>query len=263
MKIWAIINVTPDSFFSASRVSKEQALVKFEEFISAGADVVDIGAESTRPGSTELTWQEEWKRLNPVLEQLISQFGQNTIAEKVSIDTRNYEVMKRCLDNGVKIINDVSGGAKEIYSMIAGYGAKYVLMHMQGSPQTMQENPQYANVVQEVKSWLHNKTESLIQAGVAKENILWDPGIGFGKTTEHNIELIKAVPSFLEEGYELLYGISRKRLFQDILGQGLVEERYIPSIIGQTILAAKGVQNLRVHDVEEMVWAKTLLEQFS
>ena len=262
MKIWVVVNVTPDSFYAGSRFNHGNVLQEITNYVELNVDKIDIGAESSRPGAKEISIDEEWERLYPVLQGIKKTFGLEFLRDKISVDSRKEQNIEKCLDFGVGTINDISGGSEKIYSMISSYEATYVLMHMAGLPEDMQNEPSYEDVSLEVESWLLEKTKQIRSSGVKKEKVLWDPGIGFGKTLDHNLALIKNVETLKSHGHELLYGISRKSMFKDLLGLNDPDDRMLPSIIGQVILSMKGVENLRVHDAREMIQARAILERF-
>lgn len=262
MKIWVVVNVTPDSFYAGSRVNHDNILQEITTYAELNIDKIDIGAESSRPGASEISIDEEWNRLSPVLQKIKKTFGLEFLRDKISVDSRKEQNIQKCLDLGVGTINDISGGSEKIYSLISSYEATYVLMHMSGLPKNMQNKPSYEDVSLEVERWLTEKTKQIRDSGVNKEKIIWDPGIGFGKTLEHNLALIKNVEALKSHGHELLYGISRKSMFKDLLGLNDPDDRLLPSIIGQVVLSLKGVENLRVHDAREMIQARTILERF-
>jgi dihydropteroate synthase len=263
LKIWVAINLTPDSFFADSRLAYSEVIQQVTKYIELNVDKIDIGAESSRPGAKAISVEEEWARISPVLLSIQNEFGVDFLRERISIDTRKKSNIKRCLELGVGTINDISGGSEEIFSMISFYEATYVLMHMSGIPENMQTKPSYKNVVHEVEDWLSQKSERLINKGVKKEKIIWDPGIGFGKSLEHNISLIKNTQRLKSQGHELLYGISRKSMFKDLLSLNNPEDRLLASIVGQVILFMQGVEHLRVHDASEMVQAREILKRFT
>jgi dihydropteroate synthase len=250
-RVMGIVNVTPDSFsdggkFSQTNLAVEHAL----KLVAEGADILDIGGESTRPNATPVSLQQELDRVIPVIEALVKQFKQDKqVNIPLSIDTYKPAVMQAAIAAGASMVNDVRAlqehGALEI---VAKSNVGVCLMHMQGTPQTMQQNPHYNNVVEEVKSFLAECLRANIHAGVAKNRILLDPGFGFGKTREHNITLLQNLESFADLGQPLLVGLSRKSVLGQVTGND-VDARLHASIAASVLSAMKGAKILRVHDV--------------
>ena len=244
--IMGIVNVTPDSFsdggnFFDSGRAVEHAL----QMVQDGAGILDIGGESTRPYSEKVDAEEELRRVIPVVEGIVSQ-----TKTPVSIDTSKASVAQAALDAGAQIINDVTGleGDPDMIGVALETGAGVCAMHMQGTPQTMQDNPQYKNVVEEIKDYLLQRKTSLLDAGIPLEKICLDPGIGFGKTHEHNLELIGSSHQFLDLGCPVLIGHSRKGFIGKILGDKTADRDAATLAIG-LYLAQQHVQILRVHEV--------------
>jgi len=246
--IMGVINVTPDSFsdggqFNDSSLAVEQALLLVEQ----GADVLDIGGESTRPGAEEVTVEQELKRVIPVIEALSAQ---TTVP--ISIDTYKPQVMRAAVDAGASMINDVNGlrapGAIEV---AATANVPVCIMHMQGQPQTMQAKPQYESVVAQVEAFFKQRVSTALDAGIKLNDIILDPGIGFGKTLKHNLELLKSVAQLREStGCQMLIGVSRKSLIDMLLGR-VVDQR-LPASLGLAVQAIlNGAKIVRVHDVRE------------
>ena len=255
-RVMGIVNVTPDSFsdggkFAATNLAIEHALKLAEE----GADILDIGGESTRPNATPVSLQEELDRVIPVIKGLVNQ-----IHIPISIDTYKPQVMQAAIAAGASMVNDVralqENGALEI---VAESNVGVCLMHMQGTPQTMQQNPQYNDVVHDVKAFLAARLLASINGGVGRSRILVDPGFGFGKTREHNISLLKNLESFADLCQPLLVGLSRKSVLGQIAaGQATgndVDARLYASIAASVLAAQKGAKILRVHDVKATVEA--------
>lgn len=244
--VMGIVNVTPDSFSDGGKYeSTEQAVEHALKLVEEGADILDIGGESTRPGSTPVTLEEELRRVVPVIEQL------SKLAKvPLSIDTYKPQVMQAAIDAGADLINDVRAlqepGALEI---AARSTAGVCLMHMQGLPATMQLDPQYGDVVAEVRAFLAERMAAAEAAGIAKERIVLDPGFGFGKRTEHNIALLQALPEIHGLGRPLLVGLSRKSVLGQITG-GDVYVRLHASLAASVISVMKGAKIVRVHDVK-------------
>lgn len=249
-KIMGIVNLTPDSFSDGGVYSQtvQTALKHAEQLLKEGADILDIGGESTRPGSDYVPPEEEWARVSPVLKELA------TWGVPVSLDTRRTVVMKQALEQGgVDIINDVSAlsdeGAVDLLAQQAQTGI--CLMHMQGMPETMQQNPQYQDVVREVADYLNERTAACVQAGIAKNRIVLDPGFGFGKTLQHNILLMRHLNELAKQsGLPLLIGVSRKRMIGALTGEENAADRVHGSVAAALAAVVRGAQIVRVHDVK-------------
>lgn len=250
-ELWGVINLTPDSFYAGSRAGVEDAVRRAASMFDNGAAAVDVGAESTRPGATDVSARDQLAVLIPFLEACAHEQGP-AILKKISVDTRDVSVMTEVTKRGVGYINDVSGGSDAIYAAIAAADVQYVLMHTQGTPGNMQAAPQYADVVGEVESYLLEKTGQLRAAGVEAARIIWDAGIGFGKTVEHNLQLIAAHARLQSHGYRMLAGVSRKSFIGKILGQNEPADRLAGTLAVQSYLTLHGCDILRVHDVKEM-----------
>ncbi len=244
--VMGIINLSHDSFYEKSRCKTvEQALSTAERMLEEGADILDIGAESSRPGSAPISEQEELKRLLPVLIKLAK------IANvPISVDTYKPAVAQEVLQEGASIINDITGLQRyeEMAQTISRFKAGVILMHMQGSPETMQENPQYEDVLKEVIEYLRQSISVAVSAGIASEKIAIDPGIGFGKTDSHNLQLLNNLYRFSELGKPVLLGVSRKSLIGNILNEP-VEERLEGSLAATVSGLMQGVSIVRTHDV--------------
>ena len=250
-ELWGVINLTPDSFYAGSRAGADEAVRRAAKMFEDGAAVVDVGAESTRPGALDISTEAQLKVLIPFLQNCRRVLGEAVMAQ-ISVDTRDINVMQQVAEAGVGFINDVSGGSEAVYALIAASGVGYVLMHTQGSPQNMQAAPQYADVVGEVESYLITKSSQLVAAGVKAERIIWDTGIGFGKTVEHNLRLIAAHRRLQGHGYRVLAGVSRKSFIGKILAQNDPADRLMGTLAAQSYLTLRGCDILRVHDVKEM-----------
>jgi dihydropteroate synthase len=241
-----IVNVTPDSFSDGGRFFEiDAAVVHALQLVADGADLLDIGGESTRPYSEGTTAEEELRRVIPVMERLAGQ-----VPVPISIDTSKAAVARAAIDAGAEIINDVTGleGDPEMVQVALDMSAGVSAMHMQGTPQTMQDNPTYADVVGEVRDYLRERRDALVAAGIARERICLDPGIGFGKTHEHNITLMANCHRFHELGCPLLVGHSRKGFLGKLIGDK--EADRTSATVGAALsLAVQGVQMVRVHDV--------------
>jgi dihydropteroate synthase len=258
--VMGILNVTPDSFSDGGmHDDPASAVIWGERLISEGAAILDIGGESTRPGAEPLSAPAELARVRPV----VGRFAGDPIP--VSIDTRHAEVAKACVGAGASIINDVSGfRERKMVEVAAGCDAGVVVMHMLGEPGTMQKNPRYSDVVREVGGYLLAQATVLQAAGVARERIAIDPGFGFGKTLEHNLELLRRLPELVELGYPVLVGLSRKRFLGEITGIDEPAERLGSSIAAALWAAERGAAIVRVHDVgataQALAVARTIAE---
>ncbi len=248
MKLMGVVNVTPDSFSDGGLYLDPQAAIRHGvDLAAAGAAILDVGGESTRPGAEEVGVEEELRRVVPVVE------GLEEVEAQISVDTSKAAVAAAALDAGAEIVNDVTAlrGDSEMAALCADRGATVVLMHMLGSPRTMQENPVYADVVAEVKSFLTERVEAALAAGIAEERIWLDPGIGFGKTAEHNLELLRRLAELHGLGRPLVVGTSRKSFIGRVDGSD-AGERLGGTIASSVMAAAEGAEVLRVHDVAEV-----------
>jgi len=255
VQLWGVINLTPDSFYAASRSAGENALNRAAQLLAEGADKIDVGAESTRPGAETISATDQLNVLLPFIDDFAAVHGRRELS-RISIDTRDIAVMRACLEKGVTTINDVSGGSDDIYQLIGGSGATYVLMHAKGDPKTMQQAVSYGDVTAEVLQYLRKKSGLLLAAGAKASQIIWDTGIGFGKLAGHNLQLIAQHSQFRRDGYRLLAGVSRKSFIGKITGHSDPAERLVGTLAVQTYLTLRGLDILRVHDVKEM--AETL-----
>jgi dihydropteroate synthase len=252
-----VVNVTPDSFSDGGRFYEPATAVGHALRLAAeGADLLDIGGESTRPGAEPVSPSEELRRVLPVITALRRQ-----TAVPLSIDTSKAVVAQEALAAGAEAINDITALAADpvMPALAASSGCGVVAMHMQGNPRTMQQNPSYRDVVGEVLDYLRRRRDALLAAGISQERIALDPGIGFGKTTEHNLALLRAIGQFHTLGCPLLVGVSRKRFIGQVLGEPAAERTF--GTIGAALAAARqGVQVLRVHDVAAVRQALLLFE---
>jgi dihydropteroate synthase len=246
-KIMGIINLSPDSFYPGSRVpSVSAALMAAERMIEEGADYLDVGAESSRPGAKPISEEEELAIILPVIKQLCK-----SLAIPISVDTYKPNVAQKALEEGVSIVNDITGlRYPEMASIIAEYGAGVVIMHMQGSPENMQEEIHYDHCIPEIKQLLKQGVQTAEEAGIAPDRIWVDPGIGFGKTVELNLDILANLDSFLSLQKPVLVGTSRKSFIGKILDLP-VAERLEGSLATAVIAVVKGAKILRVHDVQE------------
>jgi dihydropteroate synthase len=247
--VMGIVNVTPDSFSDGGHHARpDQAVAHAQELIEQGADLIDIGGESTRPGSQPVAVDAELARVLPVVEGVVRQRR-----VPVSVDTSKAEVARACLDAGAEIINDVTalGGDASMAEVVRGYSAGAILMHMQGTPQTMQLAPTYADVVVDIYRWFEERLQSLAGLGLESARLVIDPGIGFGKTLAHNLELLAKLSRFQALGRPVCLGVSRKGLLGKTLARP-VEKRLAGSLaVACHALTHRSAQILRVHDVAE------------
>jgi dihydropteroate synthase len=251
MRLMGVVNVTPDSFSDGGRfLDPEAAISHGVELARDGAEILDVGGESTRLGAVEVAEAEELRRVEPVVA------GLARTAATISIDTSKLGVARVALDAGASIVNDVAAmrNDPEIAALCAERGAGLVLMHMRGDPRTMQQNPVYDDVVDDVKAFLAERLETALDAGVAEERVWLDPGIGFGKTLDHNLELLRRLGELRELGRPLVIGTSRKSFIGKIDGSG-VGDRLGGTIASSVLAAAEGADVLRVHDVAEAAQA--------
>ena len=247
-RLMGVVNVTPDSFSDGGLyLDPEAAIAHGEELARGGGGDPRRGGESTRPGAEEVGVEEELRRVVPVVEGLAG------VEAEISVDTSKAAVAAAALDAGATIVNDVTAlrGDPEMAALCAERGATVVLMHMLGSPRTMQENPVYDDVVDEVKAFLAERVEAALAAGIAEERIWLDPGIGFGKTAEHNLELLRRLAELRELGRPLVVGTSRKSFIGRLDGSD-ASERLGGTIASSVLAAAEGAEVLRVHDVAEV-----------
>jgi len=248
--VMGVLNVTPDSFSDGGKFLDADAAIKQGLRMAAdGAAIIDVGAESTRPGSAGVSAEEQINRAIPVIEALTGK-----IDVPISIDTYNCEVAQAALEAGAGMINDITALSDErMGALAAKEGAAVVLMHMQGTPATMQAEPKYDDVVSEVLEYLVGRAKRAQQFGILKERIFIDPGIGFGKTVEHNLLLLRNIRKFTETGYRVLMGTSRKSFIGKITGKEKPADRIFGTAATVALCAAAGVSIVRVHDVAEMV----------
>ena len=244
--VMGILNITPDSF-SGDGVCQDagRAIETAQRLLAEGADIIDVGGESTRPGAEPVSLEEEIKRTIPVIERLAKE---TRVA--ISIDTKKAEVARRALDSGATIVNDISGldSDKGMRDVAARYNAGVVIMHMKGSPRTMQQNPVYTNLIEEIIERLSLLVKEAKQAGIREENIIIDPGIGFGKTFEHNLEILNNLSRFKALGKPVLVGPSRKSFIGNILGAE-PKERLFGTLAAAAIAVENGADIIRAHDV--------------
>ena len=252
-----IVNVTPDSFSDGGQfLDAEAAVAHALELVAQGAEILDIGGESTRPGATPVSEAEELRRVIPVLEKLAAK---TNVA--LSFDTMTPAVSRAAVKACAILVNDVAANRADdaMWQIIAEFGAGYVCMHAQGSPATMQKNPVYQDVVREVHAFFLERQEKLMAAGVSVDQIVFDPGIGFGKTPEHNLSLLAGLRNFTTLSRPVLLGVSRKSFLGKISGAP-VENRLPASLACATLAVASGVQIIRTHEVAETLQAMRTAE---
>ncbi|MCG7899599.1 MAG: dihydropteroate synthase [Candidatus Thiodiazotropha weberae] len=249
-QVMGILNLTPDSFSDGGRFTARDAAIKHAmQMIDEGAAIIDVGGESTRPGAQPVTAQQEMDRVIPLIETLAGE-----IPLPISVDTSKAEVMREAVSAGAGMINDVmalrDSGALEAAAEAA---VPVCLMHMQGEPRTMQCNPHYDDVVDDVKTFLQQRLDACVASGIPQDRLIVDPGFGFGKTLPHNLALLDGLQNLEQLGVPLLVGISRKSMIGALLGERAVEERLYGSLAAAVMAAMKGSAILRVHDVQATV----------
>jgi dihydropteroate synthase len=251
-----VINVTPDSFSDGGvNYRPEEAIASGRRMLDEGASIVDVGGESTRPGSEAVSADEELRRVEPVLAGLAGL--------PISIDTSKAKVAQRALTLGAELVNDVTSlrGDPELAGVVADAGAYLCLMHMQGEPRTMQVEPRYDDVASEVTAFLENRLAFAVSAGIPEDRICLDPGIGFGKSVEHNLELVRRLDVLLALGRPVLIGFSRKRSLGRLLGDANAKTGSLAASLAAAVAAfERGASILRVHDVRETIEALTVAE---
>ena len=258
-QIMGILNFTPDSFSDSGQFYKlDKALIQIEKMLQAGASIIDIGGESTRPNADEVTLEQELERVVPLVEAVRKRFDC-----WISVDTSKAQVMVESAKVGMDLINDIRALQEpQALETALKLGLPVCLMHMQGQPRTMQANPYYDDVVGEVLEFLQKRTALCLKEGMKPENIIWDVGFGFGKTVQHNYKLLQQLARFAAEGFPLLAGLSRKSMIGAVLDK-TVEQRVMGSAAVALIAAMNGATILRVHDVEQTadvlkIWQATL-----
>jgi dihydropteroate synthase len=246
--IMGVVNVTPDSFSDGGQFfSTENAVQHALELARQGADILDIGGESTRPRATPVSEAEEISRVLPVIERLAG-----LVPTLLSVDTMKPGVAKEAVRAGASIINDVAANRQDLsmWDVVAASNAAYVCMHMQGTPENMQDNPSYQDVTQEVNAFFGERLEALKSHGIASDRVILDPGIGFGKKLEHNLQLLRQLESFTNWGCPLLLGVSRKSFIAKITDARSVEDRLAGSLACTCLAVKAGVNIIRTHDVQ-------------
>ncbi|OOH91428.1 dihydropteroate synthase [Pasteurellaceae bacterium 15-036681] len=246
-QIMGILNFTPDSFSDSGKFfSLDKALFQVEKMLNEGADIIDIGGESTRPNAAIVTLEEELERVVPLVEAVHKRFDC-----LISVDSSKAEVFKQSAAVGADILNDIRALTEpNALETAAELGLPICLMHMQGNPQNMQQKPDYEDVIEEVADFLNRRIFECVTAGIPKEHIILDVGFGFGKTVKHNYQLLKHLKVFVDSGYPVLAGLSRKSMIGAVLDKP-VEERVIGSVAGALLAVQSGAKIVRVHDVAE------------
>ena len=256
-KIMGVLNLTPDSFYDGgSYNNKDRALAQTEKMLLEGATFIDIGGASSKPGSVEISTDEELARVLPVIEEIHKTFPETLI----SIDTYRSDVAKQAVAAGAAMVNDISGGNLDakMLKTVGVLGVPYVAMHMQGTPQNMQDNPSYDTILTDIRSFFAAKIDAAHKAGI--HDIIIDPGFGFGKTLEHNYSLLKNISSIQMDGIPMLIGVSRKSMIYKLL-QIEAADALNGTTVLNTVALQQGAQILRVHDVKEAHQAVQLIEK--
>ena len=249
VQLMGILNVTPDSFSDGGKfLSVDAAVERAKQMVADGADIIDMGAESTRPGSKGVSDADQLKRLLPVLRNF-----RKSLATKISIDTQSAAVAAACLGEGADMINDISAGRHDpgMLPMLSGSRCEIVLMHMKGTPRTMQKQPRYKDVVREIISFFEKRIVAFAEAGIPAERLLIDPGIGFGKTIDHNIEILQRLNEFTSLHCPIVFGASRKSFLGQLTQEPVAEKRVVASVAAGLLAVERGADILRVHDVAE------------
>ncbi len=249
--VMGVLNVTPDSFSDGGDFADaKSAVARGRELAAAGADIIDVGGESTRPGAEPLPEEDELRRIIPVIERLARE-----VAVPISVDTCKPAVAERALKAGASIVNDITGlrSSSDMAKVVADKGAALILMHMQGTPRNMQRNPVYADVVGDILDLLDESIGLALTGGVDREKLLVDPGIGFGKTAEHNLEILDRLDEFRALGRPIAIGTSRKRFIGTVLGVAEPKDRTFGTAATVALAVERGARVVRVHDVAEMV----------
>lgn len=247
-RIMGIVNVTPDSFSDGGQYNRlDLAFERVKQLVLSGASIIDVGGESTRPGADEVSEQEELDRVIPLIEKI-----SNELDVWISVDTCKVAVMKAALDAGAHIINDIKAlTADHAVDVVAKYNCPVCLMHMKGQPKNMQDDPHYDDLIGDISSFLFERIDTCLNAGISRDRIIIDPGFGFGKTLDQNYKLLGQLDRFLSFGLPLLVGMSRKSMIGNLINAN-VDERVIGSVAAHLYAVQKGANILRVHDVKEM-----------
>ena len=244
-----VLNLTPDSFSDGGKFNKKRSGVNHAiNLFKFGADIVDVGGESTRPGSKPVSEKKEWKRIEKIIREISKKIP-------LSLDTRKADIMSKGVKIGIKLINDVSGLSYDpkTLDLLKKNKSPFVIQHSQGIPENMQNNPKYKNELLDIYDFFVNKIKFLRSKGIKHSNIIIDPGIGFGKNLKHNMNLIRSVSIFHTLGFPILLGLSRKRFIKDLSGKNDTRERIGGTIASSLYSMMQGVQILRIHDVNELI----------
>ena len=256
--IMGVLNVTPDSFSDGDQfLSRDKAVERGLQMAAEGAHIIDVGGESTRPGSQPITADEELRRVLPVIEDL-----HRKLDVTISIDTSKVEVARAAIEAGASVVNDVTGGRgdEQMLPLIAETKSGLIVMHMQGTPPTMQIQPRYADVVAEISEFFRQQYARAIGLNIDPMAIAFDPGIGFGKTLEHNLELLAQLERLRTQNRPLVVGVSRKSFLGKLIGSSEISDRLVPGLVLSALLRVRGADVLRVHDVKENVHALRVTE---
>ncbi len=247
--LMGIINLTPDSFSDGGKYNKKNSGFNHAKYlIKKGSKILDIGGESTRPGAKYIEKKIEWKRINQSIKEI------KKLNTFISLDTRKSWIMEKGINNKVNLINDVSGFEYDpnTYNILKKYNIPFVIHHMQGTPKTMQKNPKYKNVLLDIYDFFESKIKKIRSLGIKHNNIILDPGIGFGKNLKHNMSLIRSISIFHSLGFNIMLGVSRKRFIKDISGKNDSKERLGGTISSSLYAMTQGIQMLRIHDANEV-----------
>jgi len=247
--IMGILNLTPDSFSDGGKFNKKnKSLNHAINLFKSGADIIDVGGESTRPGSKSITSKQEWNRIKDTLKSINKKIT-------LSLDTRRSDIMEKGIKNGVKLINDISGLSYDAQTIkvLKKYNKPFIIQHTQGNPETMQKNPKYKNVILDIYDFFDEKIKFIRSKGIKHSNIIIDPGIGFGKNLKHNMSLISNISIFHTLGFPVLLGLSRKKFIKDLSGKNDTKGRLGGTVSSSIFALMQGVQILRTHDVNELV----------
>ena len=255
--VMGVLNLTPDSFSDGGKFNKKKAGLKHAiDLFEFGADIIDVGGESTKPGSKSISEKKEWNRIKKIIKKSSKKIP-------LSLDTRKAEVMNKGINLGIRLINDVSGlsyDAKTI-DVLKKSKCPFVIQHSQGTPEKMQNNPRYKNELLDIYDFFEKKIKFLRSIGIKHDNIIIDPGIGFGKNLKHNMNLIRGVSIFHTLGFPILIGLSRKRFIKDLSGKNDTKERIGGTIASSLYSMMQGVQILRIHDVKEIIQSIKVFKQ--
>jgi len=255
--IMGVLNLTPDSFSDGGEFNKKKSGIKHAiNLLKFGADIVDVGGESTRPGSKPVSEKKEWKRIENIIREISKKIP-------LSLDTRKADIMSKGVKIGIKLINDVSGlnYDPKTLDLLKKNKSPFVIQHSQGTPENMQNNPKYKNELLDIYDFFENKIKFLRSKGIKHSNIIIDPGIGFGKNLKHNMNLIRGVSIFHTLGFPILLGLSRKRFIKDLAGKNDTRERIGGTIASSLYSMMQGVQILRIHDVNELIQSIKVFKQ--